>query len=81
MQYMFKNSIIFAKFTNKNERELLICVDKHMNLLVFDAMKLKYESTSIGPLTSINLFDECRFFDLQNIKAEDASPMVKDPQE
>ena len=75
-EYNFKVPLVFAKFVSTNDRELLICVDLNLNLMIFDTMKLKYEGTMHAPIASINLIIDSRFFDISNIKVD--NPLLLD---
>lgn len=50
-----------------------------MNLLIFDAMKLKFESTNTALLDNLNLFDRCKYFDMANSKTDTSNAMIRDP--
>ncbi|CDW82512.1 wd g-beta repeat-containing protein [Stylonychia lemnae] len=82
-----KNKLIFAKFINICEREMLIVVNQDLDCCIFDLKRLRNEvqshhSQKLNPhqfaLVQMNLFENSRFFDHNLVKHEDHQNIFND---
>eukprot|EP00347_Sterkiella_histriomuscorum_P013779 403363397 len=86
------SQLVFSKFLNISEREMLLIIDVELNVYLFDLTKLKHEAQTnnnlnrlnmkeMSLLKDVNLIRECRFFENNLIKHEDHQNIFNDADE
>lgn len=77
--------MVFAKFITVLDRGMLVVVDAKLNLMIYDQVKLKHDSTHINTMDKesnailkLNLIDDCHYFEPFSAKTENTNHMLNE---